>query len=150
MIQLFMRTSINQTTSWLVQSWSTFDAQTHHEQTQTHKTHHNPDLGEPPPSPLYYVLCVATKLAPKWHFVSRFASGSPEIPKVGIFTTLGAHNFVCRPSIEMRSKEKLQPLSRAFQWYVAQHLNAGNLGRFLTFSGWESNCQFDSRPFFWP
>ncbi len=45
--------------------------------------------------------------APKCHFVLGLPSGSPKIPKVGTHVTLGAYNFACRPSIEMRSKEKL-------------------------------------------
>jgi len=43
---------------------------------------------------------------PKYYFVSGFPSWSLEIPKIGTPTTSGAHNFVCRPSIEVRSKEK--------------------------------------------
>ncbi len=39
-------TCTNQTTSWLMHSWSIFGAKTSHGQTQTHKTHHGPDLGE--------------------------------------------------------------------------------------------------------
>ncbi len=106
--------------------------------------------GKPPPSPLKYVLCLSTGATSKWHFVSRLQNGSPEIPKVGTPTTLGPDNFVCKPSIVMRSKAKLEPSSTAFQRYVARHLHARNLGRFPAFSGRESNCQFDSRPFFWP
>ncbi len=53
--------------------------------------------------------------------------------------TLRGHNFVCRPLIGMKSATKLQPSSRAFQWYVAHHLNIRKLGRFLTFSGRDSN-----------
>jgi len=41
---------------------------------------------------------------PKCHFVLGFPSGSPEIPTTGTPMTLGAHNFVCKPLIEMRSK----------------------------------------------
>jgi hypothetical protein len=52
--------------------------------------------GKPPPSPLYYILCLFTKPTSKWHFA-----------KVGTPVTLGLRNFVCRPSIEMRSKTKL-------------------------------------------
>ncbi len=37
---------------------------------------------------------------------------------------------------------------RAFQRYVARYLHVRKLGRFLTFNGWESNWQFNSRPFF--
>jgi hypothetical protein len=36
----------NQTTSWLVHSLNAFGARTSHGQTRTHKTHHNPNLGE--------------------------------------------------------------------------------------------------------
>jgi hypothetical protein len=32
---------------------------------------------------------------------------SPKIPKIGTFATLEAHNFLCRPLIEVRFKEKL-------------------------------------------
>ncbi len=106
--------------------------------------------GKPTPSPLQYTLCMATKPTPKCHFVLRLPSGSPEILKVGSPTTLKAYNFVCRPSIEMKSQAKLQPSLKAFQRYFTRHLNAKKLGRFLTFSGRKSNCQFDFQPFFWP
>jgi len=43
----------------------------------------------------------------KWLFVSGLPSGSPEIVKVGTPVTLGPHNFVCKPSIEMRFETKL-------------------------------------------
>jgi hypothetical protein len=39
-------------TRWLVHNWSTFGARTSHGQTQTHKTHHGPDLGETTTFPL--------------------------------------------------------------------------------------------------
>jgi len=44
--------------------------------------------------------------ASKCHFVSGFPSGSFEIPKVGTPATLGAHNFVYRPLIDMRFETK--------------------------------------------
>ncbi len=55
--QLLTRTCTNQTTSWLVHDLSTFGARTSHKQTWTHKTHHDPDLGEITTFPLivYYV-----------------------------------------------------------------------------------------------
>jgi hypothetical protein len=31
---------------WLMRNWSTFDAQTSHRQSRTHKTYHSPDLGK--------------------------------------------------------------------------------------------------------
>jgi hypothetical protein len=39
--------------------------------------------------------------------LGRAKSGSPEIAKPGTPTTLGAHNFLCRPLIEMKSQTKL-------------------------------------------
>ncbi len=98
--------------------------------------------GKPPPSPLYYILCVATRPTPKWHFVLKLLSGNPEIPKVGTPTILGADNFIYKPLIEMWFKAKLQPLSKSFQWYIVCYLHASKTKRFMTFSGWESNCQF--------
>ncbi len=38
--QIFTRTCANQTTSWLMNNWSIFGAQTNHGQTWIHKTHH--------------------------------------------------------------------------------------------------------------
>ncbi len=63
--------------------------------------------GKPPPSPLQYTLCLAMGPAPKCHFVAGLPSGNFEIPNIGTPTTLGAHNFVCKPLIEMKSKAKL-------------------------------------------
>jgi hypothetical protein len=39
----------------------------------------------------------------------------------------------------VRFQEKLYPLLKSFQGYMACHLNACNLGQFLTFNGQESN-----------
>jgi len=43
-------------------------------------------------------------LALKGHFVPGLPSWSPEIPEIGTFATLEAHNFVCKPSIEVKSE----------------------------------------------
>jgi hypothetical protein len=40
-------------------------------------------------------------------FVPKFPSWSPEIPEIGTSTTLGAHNFFCKPLIEMSFEAKL-------------------------------------------
>jgi hypothetical protein len=55
--QSFTRTCTNQTTSWLVHSFSTFGVRTSHMKTRTHKTHHSPDLGEATTFPLYSIFC---------------------------------------------------------------------------------------------
>ncbi len=137
-------------TRWLVHSWSTFGARMSHEQFGLIRFATARTWGKPPPSPLQYTLCLSTRPTSKWLFVLGLPSGSLEITKVGTSKTLGPHNFVCRPPIEMRHETKLQPLSRAFQRYAARHLHANKSGQFLTFNGQESNYQFDSRPFFWP
>jgi hypothetical protein len=105
--QSLTHTCTNQTTSWLVHSLSTFGARTSHRQTQIHKTHHGLNLKEATTFPLivYYVLSHGTSA--QMAFCPRTPSGSLEIPKFGTPATLGAHNFVYRPPIEMRSKAKL-------------------------------------------
>ncbi len=118
--------------------------------TRTHKIHHGLAWEKPPPSPLQYTLCLSTGATSKWLFVPGLPRGSPEIPTSRTPTTLRADNLACRPAIAMRTKAKLQPLSRAFQQYVSRCLHVRKQGRFLTFSGRESNYQFDSHPFFWP
>ncbi len=125
-------------------SWSTFGARTNHGQFRLTRLTTAWTWGKPPLSPLQYTLRLSMKPTSKWHFVPGFPSGSPETAKIGTHVALGAHNFACRPWIEMRAKEKLQPPLRAFQQYVARHLKTSKPGRFPTFSGRESNCQFDS------
>jgi hypothetical protein len=55
--QSLTRTYTNQTTSWLVHSWSTFGVRTCYKQTRTHKTHHGSKLREATTFPLiiYFV-----------------------------------------------------------------------------------------------
>ncbi len=146
-------------TKWLVHSWSTFGARTSHVQLGHKRLTTARTWRKPPPSPLWYTLCFSTGATSKWLYVPGLPSGSFEIVTTRSPATLRAHNFMCRPLIAMRSKEKLYPSLRAFQRYVARCLQATKSGRFPTFSGresncqtakWESNWQFDSRPFFWP
>jgi hypothetical protein len=90
-----------------VHSLNTFGARTSHGQPQTHKTYYNLDLGggETTTFPLivYYVPLHEAHI--QMAFCLR--AFCPEIPKVGSPMTLGPHNFMCRPSIEIRSKAKL-------------------------------------------
>jgi hypothetical protein len=46
-------------------------------------------------------------LAPKCHFVLGLLNESFKILKIGTPMTLEAHNFVCRPAIEVRYEAKL-------------------------------------------
>jgi len=64
--------------------------------------------------------------APKCHFVMGLPSWDSR--KIGTPATLEGHNFVCKPPIEVRFKAKLEPSSKAFQWYVACHLHVNKLG----------------------
>jgi hypothetical protein len=87
-------------------SLSTFGARMSHEQIQTHKTHHNQDLGEATTFPLIvysmplhgaHIQMAVCPRTPKWE------SGNCQ---VGILATLEPHNFACKPLIwdEVRSK----------------------------------------------
>ncbi len=110
-----------------------------------------PKLGGSHHLPPYNILCAW----PWYQYPNVIMSqdsqmGVLKFPKLGLPRLWKSITFVCKPPIEMRSKAKLQPSSRDFQRYVAHHLQVRKLGRFLTFSGRESNSQFDSRPFFWP
>ncbi len=98
-----------------------------------------------PPSSILYTT------SQEWH-QNGFLSQDPQlgVPKYGSPATLQDYNFWCRLPIEMKSQPKLQPLLRAFQRHVARHLHTRELGRFSTFCDRDSNCQFDSWPFFWP
>ncbi len=131
-------------------SGSTFGAKTSHGQTRTHKIHHGPDLREATTFPLIiysmplhdaHIQMAFCPKIPKWESQNSQSWNSHNF---------GAHDFVCKPSIKMRSKAKLQPSLRALQSYVAHHLHTRKSNQFSTFSGQESNCQFDFRPFFWP
>ncbi len=102
--------------------------------------------------PPYNILCDQPKGLHPNVILSRDSQlGSPnaKFSKLGLLAFWKAITFFFKPLIEVRSKEKLQPLSRAFQRYVARHLHACISGQFPTFNGRGSNGHFDSRPFFW-
>jgi hypothetical protein len=98
---------INQTTSCLVYDLGTFDVRKSHEQPRIHNTHHSSDLREATTFPLIIFFAPLHGAMSKWHFVTGFLSGSPEIPTARIPATLGAHNFACKPLIVMKSEAKL-------------------------------------------
>jgi hypothetical protein len=72
-------------------------------QPRTHKARHGPNSREATTFPfiLYFVPLHEAQIR------MTFCLGIPKIPIVGTPATLGPHNFVCRPLIEMRSKTKL-------------------------------------------
>jgi hypothetical protein len=92
-VNYFTQTYTNQTTNWLMHSWSIFGAQTSHEQTWTRKIHHNPNLGEVTTFPfiIFFVpshgastqmsFCPRTVATPLW----AKCEDETHIPKSGNF-----------------------------------------------------------------
>jgi hypothetical protein len=87
----------NQTTSWLVHNWSTFGAKTNHGQTQTHKTHHGPNLGEAITFPLIVYFVPSHGTSTQMSFCLGTPKWESRIPTTRTYGTLEAHNFACRP-----------------------------------------------------
>ncbi len=113
-----------------------------------------PGIGGSHQLPPYSILCNAPRrLHPNGSFSQDSQVGVPNLSRncpSWSPGTLGAHNSRLQSPVVMRSKPKLQPLSRSFQRHVALSIRRSGRGRFPTFSGRESNCQFNSRPFFCP
>jgi len=79
-----------------------------HGQTQPHKFHHGPNLEEVttfPPYSIFYAWPRA--LHPNVILSPDSQIATLEIFKMGIPATLEAHNFLCKPHIEVISKAKL-------------------------------------------
>ncbi len=139
-----------QTTKWLVyireHPWVLEQATG----TLDHKTHHGPDSGG------------ATTILPIVYYVplrrtcTRMAlfPGTPKLESRNCPDwsprTSGAHNSRLQSLIATRSKPNLQPSSKSFERCIALSIRTSGRGRFPTFSGRESNYQFDSRTFFCP
>jgi hypothetical protein len=117
-------------TSWLMHNLSTFGVRTSHRQPWTHKTHHDPNLGEATTFPL---IVFSTSLH-GGHIHMAFCHGIPKWESRNSHgpnsRNFGAHNFACRPLIAMRSETKLYPWSRAFQRYVVHCLHVRKLCQF--------------------
>jgi hypothetical protein len=86
--QLLTRTCTNQTTSWLVHNLNIFGARKNHRQTQTHKTHHGPDLGEA----ITFLLIVYFVPLHKAHIQMAFCPGIPKWESQNS-QTWGSRNF---------------------------------------------------------
>jgi hypothetical protein len=76
-------------------SWSTFGARMSHGKIQILKTHHGSNLGQATTFPLiiYFVPFH------EGHIQMTFC--------LGTLATLGPHNFVCKPPIDMKFQAKL-------------------------------------------
>jgi len=63
--------NLHKSTSWLMHSWSTFDARMNHKHTRTHKTHHGSDLWEAITFPLIILFVINNiEATSKCHFIS--------------------------------------------------------------------------------
>ncbi len=113
-----------------------------------------PGLGGSHHLPPYSILCNAPlRLHPNGSFSRDSQVGVPKLSRNypgWSLGTLGAHNSQLPSLIATRFEPKLEPSSRSFQRHLALSIRRSGRGRFPTFSGRESNCQFDSRPFFCP
>jgi hypothetical protein len=106
------------------------------------------ELGRSHHLPSYSTFCVwPWGLHPNVILSHDSQVGNLEILEIRTPATLKAHNFLCRPTIEARLIffcNLCQELSNDM-WHTTY---ANKSRRFLTFSGRESNWQFDFRPFF--
>ncbi len=107
-----------------------------------------PGLGGSHHLPPYIILCNAPRgLHSNGSFSRHSQVGVPKLSRncpgwsPG---TLNAHNSRLQSLIATRSKPKLQTSSRSFQRHVTLSILRSGRGRFPTFCGRESNCQFNS------
>jgi len=73
-------------------------------------------------------MCLTIKPAPKCHFISKLPSWSPKIPEIGTFATLKAHNFMCKPLIELSFKQSCNPCQDFFNNMLHANYTQGNQG----------------------
>jgi len=113
-----------------------------------------PGLGGSHHLPPYSILCATFRgLHPNGSFSRDSQVGVPKLSRncpEWSPGTLEAHNSRLQSLIATRSEPNLYPFSRSFQRRIALSILRSGRGRFSTFNGRESNCQFDSRPFFCP
>jgi hypothetical protein len=94
MNQLLTRTYTNQTTSWLMCSWSTFGARTNHKHTQAHKTHHSLDFGEDTTFSLIVFFMLSHMGCTQMSFCPRtFKSWVSKFLKLGLLQLWGFITF---------------------------------------------------------
>ncbi len=88
-------------------------------------------------------------LHPNGSFSRDSQSGVPKLSRFGL-PRLWAFITSCSELESRRSLNQSCSSPRELSKCVTLHLHTPGLGQFLTFSGRESNCQFDSQPFFRP
>ncbi len=84
MSQLFTQICTNQTTSWVVHSWSTYSAQMNHEQTWIHKIQHDLNLGEVTTFALIILFVLSHGTSTQMSFLFQNSQvGVPKFLKLG-------------------------------------------------------------------
>jgi len=76
--------------------------------------------------------------------------GVPKFSKLSLPQLWGAHNFVWKPLIEMRSKKSCNPRWDLFSGMLHTTYTQGNQGNSRLLMVRSQICQFDSWHFFWP
>jgi hypothetical protein len=89
--------------TWPKWGCDTFGATTSHGQTRIHKIHHGPDLGETTTFPLIVYFVPLHETHSQMAFCPRTPKWESRNCQSWDYRDFGAHNFVCRPLIEMRS-----------------------------------------------
>jgi hypothetical protein len=138
------------TTKWLVHIPEHLGARTSHGQHRLTWLTTARTWGKPPPSP-YSILYASPRHLHPNGFLSRDSQGG--VPKLSKFGLPGLWEFITPSSnlwLGRGLKKTCSSPQELFQRCVALYLHTSGSGRFPTFNGQESNCQFDSRPFFRP
>jgi hypothetical protein len=143
----------NQPTRWLVLCWSTFGVRTSYGRLWTHKTHHGPNLEEATTFPHIIYFAPLRKGYVQMVFLSRNSRrGVPKLPWLELSQLCGAITSCSNLRLGRGLKQSCS-LVKSFPT-VCRTLPARTKiqksNRFPTFGGRESNCLFDSRPFFLP
>jgi len=137
-------------TSWLELILHPFGVVTSHGRPWTHLTHHGPNSGEATTFP----HIVFSALLRGSHIRMALFPGTPKeeswnCPRLN--SRGFRHSYLLAPTSDWSEVwTKVVALFEIFPIPYRTPSENVERGRFPTFSGWESNCQFDSRPFFCP
>jgi hypothetical protein len=78
-----------------------------HGHMRIHKTHRSPNLGEAITFPIIIFSVIRHKATTQMAFFLKLWVESPAIFKIETPTFLDTHNFLCRPTIKVKSHTKL-------------------------------------------
>jgi hypothetical protein len=102
--------------------------------------------GKPPPSPLYYTLCLVMGPAPKCHFVS----GVPKFSKLGLPQLWGPVTLCADLWLKWGLKQSCNPCQELFNNILHTTWTQGNRGNFRILVVAKQIANLTLIPFFWP